>query len=494
MSNRLYTAEQVRTLDRTAIESLGIAGLVLMQRAGAAAWRVLRARWPRASRVVVICGSGNNGGDGYVLATLAKRDGASVCVVATGTPRADSDAATARADWEAAGGQVLSPAASLPETDVYVDGLFGTGLARPVGGRARELIEQINASGCPVLALDVPSGIDADTGNVLGVALHAAVTVSFVAHKRGLLTGAALDYSGELLLDELGLPDSLYLRFPPDAHVLCARELAIRLAHRPRNAHKGLFGHVLAVGGDHGMGGAIRLAGEAALRVGAGLVSIATRHEHVTAINAARPELMAHALETDNELAALLKRASVLALGPGLGDSDWSKRLWRAALDAGLPCVLDADGLNLLAVESSTLPEQTVLTPHPGEAARLLGCATSDIGHDRFAAARELASRHGSVVVLKGAGSLTANPQGEIAVCPWGNPGMASGGMGDVLTGVIAGLMAQGLKAWPAAQLGVALHAQAGDSAAAQGGQAGLLASDLFGHLRRLRNGMASDV
>jgi NAD(P)H-hydrate epimerase len=338
-----------------------------------------------------------------------------------------------------------------------------------------------------VLALDVPSGANPDSGDVPGVAVRATATLSFIARKRGLYTGVATSYAGNTALDTLGLLMEMYTSSPGDAHLLDMAVLRGWLRPRPRDAHKGAFGHVLAIGGDIGMGGAIRLTGEAALRVGAGLVSVATQAEHITALNAARPELMAHAVAGIQELQALIERANVVAIGPGLGQRAWGHELWRTAIVAGKPLVLDADGLNLLARERLDLPAQTVLTPHPGEAARLLDTDTQTIARDRFAVVRELAKRHHAIVVLKGAGSLIANPRGEVAVCAWGNPGMATGGMGDVLTGVIAGLLAQGLDAWRAAQLGVALHAQAGD-AAAVAGEAGLIASDLFEPLRRLRN------
>jgi len=248
---------------------------------------------------------------------------------------------------------------------------------------------------------------------------------------------------------------------------------------------------VLAIGGDLGAGGAARLCGEAAARVGAGLVSIATREANVGAILSARPELMPQGVHVPRNLEPLLARASVLAVGPGLGQDEWGRGLWNAALDAGKPLVLDADGLNMLAAAAPrALPSACVLTPHPGEAARLLGIATAEIQADRFKAARALAQKYRAVVVLKGAGSLIAGPDGQMTVCPWGNPGMASGGMGDVLTGVIAGLLAQGLGAWDAACLGVGLHARAGDLAA-RAGERGLLASDLFPYLRALVNGRA---
>jgi ADP-dependent NAD(P)H-hydrate dehydratase / NAD(P)H-hydrate epimerase len=501
MSIRLYTAAQVRALDRSAIDGYGIPGYTLMQRAADAAWRILRRRWPQARNIAVLCGPGNNGGDGYVLARLAREEGFDVMVMALDDRHLedrhredrhdDGDAALARKDWLGAGGQTLSSSAGLPPADVYVDALFGTGLTRPVDGAARALIETLNERNSAVLALDIPSGLSADTGDAHAVAVHAAVTTTFVAHKRGLFTGDAADYCGELILDTLGLPDTLYTNYPSDAQLLDVREMMRWLPARARNAHKGKYGHVLAIGGDSGMGGAIRLAGEAALRVGAGLVSVATRSEHISALNAARPELMAHAVSDAAALTPLLQRANVLALGPGLGQSAWSKTLFAAALSADKSCVIDADALNLLAGDPRPLPKQTVLTPHPGEAARLLGADTSEIGHDRFAAVREIARRYNAVVVLKGAGSLIATPQGEVAVCPWGNPGMASGGMGDVLTGVVAGLLAQGLESWQAACLGVALHAQAGDIAALSG-EAGMIASDLFVPLRKLRNGLSS--
>jgi len=486
----LYTVAQVRAFDRAAIATHGIAGYDLMQRAAAAAFAYLRAKWPQARRIVVVCGSGNNGGDGYVLARLALAGGFDVRVIAAEPARAGGDAARAHADWVGAGGSVLGAGSRLPEGDVYVDALFGIGLTRAPQGSALDLIAQVNGAKGPTLALDVPSGVDADTGNVPGSAVHAAATITFVGRKRGLFTGAARDYCGEVVLDDLAIPAAVFTGARADAGLLVADAIAASLPPRVPNAHKGNFGHVLAIGGDLGFGGAIRLAGEAALRAGAGLVSVATRAGHVGALNAARPELMASGVEGPQELEALLQRATVIALGPGLGQRAWGHALWHTAISAGKPIVLDADGLNLLARDPLSLPANSVLTPHPGEAARLLGCDTHGIAADRFAAVREIARRHQCACVLKGAGTLVASPHGEVGVCPWGNPGMASGGMGDVLTGVIAAMIAQGLDAYDAACVGVALHARAGDVAAREG-EAGLLASDLFGPLRALRNRVA---
>lgn len=483
----LYTAAQVRSIDRHAIDVLGIPGFELMQRAAAAAFASLRRHWPHARRLLLLAGSGNNGGDAFLLGALALREGFAVEAIAA-APASGDDAERARAAFVVAGGRVTAADvdAPFPEADVCVDGLFGTGLSRPVEGISAALIRRLADAARPVLALDIPSGLDANTGTRLGVAVRADVTISFVAWKRGLFTADAADLCGALELATLDLPDAAYAQTEADAELLDGSIDAL-LAPRRHNVNKGSFGHVLVVGGDHGMGGAVRLSGEAALRCGAGLVSIATRAEHVTALNAARPELMAHGVNGADALAALLARATVVAIGPGLGQAAWGGALFDAAVAAGRALVVDADALNRLAKTPCTLPAGSVLTPHPGEAARLLGCTVAEIQSDRFAAARELAKRHAAVVVLKGAGSLIADARGRVSVCRWGNPGMASAGLGDVLTGVVAALLAQGLDAWSAARLGVALHARAGDLAAAEG-QRGLIASDLFAPLRRLVN------
>lgn len=489
-SAALHTSAQVRAIDARAVRS-GIDAFELMRRAAAAAFECLRRRWPEARRIGLLAGSGNNGGDAFLLGERALREGLAVEAVALAA-RADGDAARARAMFIAAGGRVVPADAggALIDADVHVDGLFGTGLDRPVHGAAAALIGQLHACGRPVLALDVPSGLDADTGARLGMTVRAAATICFVAWKRGLFTNDAVDCCGALELAGLDLPHPVREGVPADAHLLDA-SLARLLRPRPGNANKSSFGHVLVVGGDTGMGGSVRLAGEAALRCGAGLASVATRHEHVAALNSARPELMGHGVETTTDLVALLERASVVAAGPGLGRGQWGRALLDAVLASGRPQVLDADALNLLAEAPQALPAGTVLTPHPGEAARLLGCSVADVQRDRFAAVRSIAARHAAVVVLKGAGSLVCDPRGELGVCRWGNSGMASGGMGDLLTGVIAALRAQGLDAWGAARLGVAMHARAGDLAAGTTPR-GLLAGDLLAPLRLLANGFSA--
>jgi NAD(P)H-hydrate epimerase len=486
----LYTVGKMRQIDRAALDALGISGNELMRRAASDALRSLRRHWPLARRLRVHCGPGNNGGDGFLLGVLAREAGLQVDVVAL-ADISHGDAASARAAWVDAGGVVHAVDAldDLPEPDLQVDALYGIGLNRAPEATAAALIERINDSDVPVLALDVPSGLDADNGQCPGAAIRADLTVTFIADKRGLHTSRAVDCVGVLELATLGVPAGAFAHVSPDAHLLVAESLP----PRQRQANKGNYGHLLVIGGGKGMAGAVHLAGEAALRAGAGLVSVATRAEHVSAINASRPELMAHGVEGPQTLQPLLERADTLALGPGLGQSAWSHALWLTALDCGKPLVLDADGLNLLAKEPRRFTVPTVLTPHPGEAARLLGRSVDAIECDRFAAARELAARFAAVVVLKGAGSLIADPDGRLDVCPWGNPGMASGGMGDLLTGIVAALLAQGCDAWRAACLGVGLHARAGDVAAREG-ERGLLASDLLAPLRRLGNAVAGEA
>lgn len=469
------------------------AGNALMERAGAAAYAFMRRRWPQARQVGVLCGVGNNGGDGYVLARLARLAGLGVALgPVAGAPRPGSQADAARHGWLVSGGaEEADLHATLAGADVVVDALLGTGLDRPPTGAVADVIGAINACGRPVLALDVPSGLDADTGAAPGAVVGADATVSFVVRKQGLYTGAGRDCCGELAFDDLGVPaDAVATAGPPPAVLLDLDALRAAFAPpRRRGAHKGDFGHVLVLGGDHGYGGAVRLAGAAAARTGAGLTSVATRAAHVPALIAGQPELMARGVDAVADLAPLLARASVLAVGPGLGQGAFGRALWGAALDSGLPLVVDADALNLLAVDPQRR-EDWILTPHPGEAARLLGITSAQVEADRYGAVRALHARYGGVVVLKGAGTLVYDGQAPVGVVPYGNPGMASGGMGDVLTGVIAALRAQRLPALGAAALGACLHAAAADAVAARRGERGLLAGDLLDVLPTLLNGM----
>lgn len=488
-TEHLYTAAQTRALDHCAIHDQGIPGIVLMSRAAQVAFRHLLELWPEPRRIQVLCGTGNNGGDGFLMADLAHKRGIVVTVFQVGNPaKIDGDALLARQQALANGVKIVpfGQEPLVPE-GVIVDALLGTGLGGDVRGVYTDAIDAINTCDSPVLAVDIPSGLCADTGRVLGAAVHADATVTFIGLKRGMFTLQAPDYTGTVYFSDLEIPPEVYAAVPARCQRLELEPLREMLPPRPATAHKGLYGTVLVAGGDYGFAGAAALAAEAALRCGAGLVQVATRAEHVAALVARTPEVMPRTIHGAADFAPMLASADVLVVGPGLGRSPWSIELLLGALASGKPLVLDADGLNLLAagVPGEVAPAvDRILTPHPGEAARLLGCSTADVQSDRFVAVLALQRRYGGVVVLKGNGTLVSNGE-DTLLCDYGNPGMASGGMGDVLSGVIGALLAQHLPPLEAAALGVCLHGAAADIAAADG-QRGLAASDLIPHLRSL--------
>ena len=485
----LYSAAGTRELDRRAIEG-GIAGERLMDRAGNAAFAVLRRNWPDARRILVLCGAGNNGGDGWVVARLAREAGLQPLVHAlVPQERLSGDARTMAERACQEGVEVTSELPAPADFDLIVDAMLGTGISGAPREAFARAIEEVNAAEPPVLAIDIPSGLNADTGAAEGVVLQAEATVTFIGVKQGLLTGRGPGCAGRIYFDGLRVPASVYEQVPAS----CSRPdtAEAELPRRARDAHKGHFGHVLVMGGDHGFAGAAAMAAQAAARTGAGLVSVATRAEHCAPLLVRQPELMAHGIETPADMQALLERATVVVAGPGLGTSPWGSALLEAALDSGHPLVLDADALNLLAMRDR-LPTlaNAVLTPHPGEAARLLGTDTARIQQDRFAALAELVERTGATVLLKGAGTLAGSASlPRPALISFGNPGMASGGMGDVLSGIVAGLLAQGLAPDRAAVSAAVLHAVAADFCASENGERGLLATDLLAWIRTLING-----
>ncbi len=483
-TRNVFTASEVRAFDRRAIGEFSIPGIRLMHRAGRAAFDVLRSRWPKARALSVICGSGNNAGDGYVVAGCAKDAGFDVQLVPVGDPRKLSGEAlqACRFAQDRLGGFEQQLDGWAVGGDVVVDALLGTGAKGAVRRPYQAAIDRINGAGRPVLALDLPSGVDADTGGLLTAhPVCADVTVTFVATKLGLVTGDAVDFVGELHLDDLEVPAAVFDK--AGVRVLAGAGLASLT--RRRGAHKGDFGRLLIVGGETDMGGAVLLAGEAALRTGAGLVTIATRSENRAAILARRPELMVRGVEDPEDLADLVQRASAVAVGPGLGRDGWGAGLLEAVAAAAKPMVLDADGLNIVADRGMNLPSATVITPHPGEAGRLLGETTTWIQANRPEAAARLSKGNcsGVTAVLKGAGTLIASQGGVESVCLAGNPGMATAGSGDVLTGIVGALLARGMTRLEAAELGVWLHARAGDEARA-GETRELIAGDLIRTLR----------
>jgi len=489
----LYRAEQVRELDRIAIDQHDISGFTLMRRAAKAAFDVLLAQYPELGRLIIFCGAGNNGGDGYAMASLARQRGIDVELIECGdAAKISGDALQAKQHALQDGVTMIKFSPNLQlEQGVIVDSLLGTGLSGDVRGVAAEAIAVINCCALPVLAMDIPSGLCSDTGRVLGSAVSADHTVSFIGLKQGLLTGSGPDYAGAVHFHDLSVPATVFQQVASNSERLVLSELLARLPKRQASAHKGHFGHVMVTGGDTGMAGAAAMASQAACRVGAGLVSCATRPEHIAAIVSRCPEVMAHGVISGQEIEPLLSSASVVVVGPGLGQGAWAEQLLQKVAALTVPLVVDADALNLLAAGRAVKTRQRdnwILTPHPGEAARLLGCSTAEIQQDRFAAVTALQQRYGGTVILKGAGTLVADGESDqVALCTYGNPGMAAGGMGDILTGVLGALLAQGFSPASAARLGVCLHAVAGDRAA-MGGQRGMIATDLLPHLRTLMN------
>jgi NAD(P)H-hydrate epimerase len=446
---------------------------------------------------MVFCGGGNNGGDGYILARLVREAGFAVTVCALKSADALSgDAAIAAQRWHAAGGQTRPwPVHDLSHYDVVVDALFGTGLDRAPQDDYAMAIGIMNAAGKPLIAVDIPSGLNADSGTIMGTAVVADLTVTFIGHKRGLYTADGPDYCGNIQFSSLQTPDSVRNSVSDSGILLRENMIADYLQPRRRNSHKGSYGWVLGIGGNSSMSGAVRLCGEAALRSGAGKVTLATSPDHAALVNLTCPELMVRGVRRGKQLQTLLGQVNVVVIGTGLGQTSWSENLFKTCMKTDLPIVLDADGLNILARlhpqmgQSKVLPRgHWILTPHPAEAGRLLGCGAGEVQQDRVGVAIKLAKRFDATIVLKGCGTVIADATGRYAICPLGNPGMASAGTGDVLAGVIAALVAQRLDLWAAATIGVVAHARAGDLAAGDMGERGLIASDIIARLPAVLN------
>lgn len=483
----IYFSHEIRQLEQIALNS-GAADL--MERAGLATAILARELLAGKTSVLVIAGPGNNGGDALVAARHLKAGWLKVTVVFTGeAAKLPADAANALRAWREAGGELLDTIPANGKWDLVIDGLFGIGLARELSGRHLELVQEINRLNLPVLALDVPSGLDADAGQTFRAAVRASHTLSFIALKPGLLTAYGPDYCGEIHVDTLGIDPATLLQ--PSGWLLEKNEVAAALQPRPRNSHKGLLGSVGILGGAPAMCGAALLAGRAALKLGAGRVYVALLADAAPAVDMSQPELM---LCTPEKLFQL-DHLSCLAVGPGLGQSPQAIQWLRQALETELPLVLDADALNLLATHND-LQELTknrkggtILTPHPAEAARLLSNTTHGIQQERVTSAVKLAKRFNSLVVLKGAGSVCATPKGEWFINLTGNPGMSSAGMGDVLSGMVAALIAQRLTPQSALLLAVYLHGAAADDLVEQGiGPIGLTASEVTEAARTLLN------
>jgi NAD(P)H-hydrate epimerase len=480
----LVNAQESRDLDGLVARHLGISGFELMQRAGQAAFDLLIERMPETDAISVFCGKGNNAGDGYLIAALAKRLGMRVQLFQIDPGALTGDAALAR-DYAAENGVRVAQPDEAISGQVVVDALLGTGLKGELREPYATAVARINEHPGLVLAVDLPTGVETDTGAVRTIAVVADLTVTFIADKIGLRTGAAKSYTGKVVLRSLEAPETAHPKGIP--YLTCDD---FDVAALDENAYKHARGHLLVIGGDHNMGGAPLLSGEAALRTGAGLVTVATRPEHRTAMLARRPELMVIDATDDDLFSQVLARADAVAIGPGLGSSSWAQDLIARMQEHDIPLLVDADGLRLW--DSSARTGGLVLTPHAGEAAALLNVPVSAVSEDRIGAAVTLSQQYGAAVILKGAGSVVAMPdEGDhmlpeplrsrrLGICAHGNPGMASAGMGDALSGISGALLAEGCSAGYAAAWGMCLHSWCGDQAAQRVGQRALLASDVI--------------
>jgi len=506
---KIVTGTQMQTLDRRTVTEARVPSLILMERAGAGAANFIQHRYgpPRGKTVTILCGKGNNGGDGLVVARLLRQLQARVTVFLL-APATDlsRDARVMYRRWLRAGGKsATKPFRSsqqaeptLTSSDLIVDALFGTGLSANVTGPYCEAIQLMNKAGKPIIAIDMPSGIHADDGTLLGKAVNATATVTFGLPKLGLYVGAGIDHAGTIHVVDIGIPSAYTDALDSRTIVITKGLVADALPARPTSSHKGTYGHAGILAGSVGKTGAAALAAQAALRVGTGLVTVAVpssvndivEAKLLEAMTLPLPETKARTLARSafDRVLAFMQARTAIAIGPGLSTHPETVELVQSLMKhLDRPTVLDADALNALASRASLLTEckiPPILTPHPGEMARLEVEATSQsVNADRIGTARRFARERGVYLVLKGARTVIARPDGLLAICPTGNPGMATAGTGDVLTGMIVGLLAQGLQAWEAACAATYLHGAAGDLAAQQLGQAGMLAGDLIAHI-----------
>jgi NAD(P)H-hydrate epimerase len=503
LAHKIVSSEQVKTKEPKAANIAGCSMFELMQRAGEAAFQTLRKEWPKAQNIIVVAGNGNNAGDGYVLAKLALNWGMAVIVVCQDPKRSlQGDAKQAQLDWQNMGGETQQfTEQNYAQFDVIVDALLGTGVNGEVNSIFQPVIKEINKSSIPVLSIDLPSGMHANTGQALPICVGADVTVTFIAIKPGLVSGAGKEFCGKLNFADLAVGTEFFSIANSETQLVDWQMLQ-PLKARPTNGNKGSFGKLLCIGGNQGMPGAIRLTAESALRCGVGLVKVYCHESSSLAISTGRPEIMLD----HKDLEAALHWCTHIVIGPGLGQDDWAhqqfSRLFAHLKLHPKPLVIDADGLNLLATMQddadllnilAQLPA-LVLTPHPGEASRLLQCNIAKIENNRYLNSTNIAHKYTSICVLKGAGTIIQtddpNQEPQSWVCKGGNPGMATAGMGDLLTGVIGAFLAQGFTAQQAAVYGVCAHAEAGDRIALQFGQRGMIASDLLQPLRAIVNGL----
>jgi hydroxyethylthiazole kinase-like uncharacterized protein yjeF len=468
----LYTPDAVYRLDKAAVDQDGISEIELMRRAGESVWKEISSRWPQVSKISVLAGSGNNGGDAFVVALCARAHAVDVQLLVVGDLSKQSRTSRYfRDQWHETGGETTPWQQQLLTGELIVDGLLGIGLKRDLDQDLQRLIQSVNSNPVPCVAIDLPSGLNGMTGNPQPLAIMADLTVTFIGVKTGHKIAQGPDHCGELIFEDLGISTATLQSVPASLAVIESCHLP---AQRRKDSHKNHFGHVLVIGGNQGMSGAVTLAARAALRSGAGMVT-ALVHPKCQSHLAFVPEVMVHAWDA---LESMILKASVILVGPGLGTDSETTRMLHLLQKARQPMVIDADALQADFLKSLNSTE-VVITPHPGEAARLLGCSTAEIQQDRISSCRQLVEAFGASCVLKGSGSLVAS-QEKMEINIRGNAGMASAGMGDVLSGIIAAFLGQGLDPYEAVRTAVYLHAICAEQFAIEGDQIGLMASDII--------------
>ena len=480
----IFSSDEGRQIDRRATGLGEFEDGKLMRAAGRAAFQLIQELWPAARSIAICCGPGNNGGDGFVVAEAAALSGFRVDIWSFGAPQGPEACQAFRRTRELGLPFIDVNSESIFEVDLIVDGILGTGMKREPDGSILEGIRKINRAQKPVLALDIPTGLNADSGAVANEAVCATATISFVSLSPGIFMGNGPYRCGRLFFADLDLPEALFAGIQPVCRRITVDDIVKRCSDLPIPSHKGEAGHLLVIGGASGMSGAVRLTAEAALRAGAGSVTVATEKDHAPFVNIGRPELMVYGVSRGRELLPLFEAATDIVVGPGLGRSEWSQDLMAVVLDSGLPLVVDADGLALLAKEG-ICKEGWILTPHPGEAGTLLHGSTREVQDDRVGAVKRIQEAYGGVCVLKGAGTLVGAGGPDLLLCDRGNYGMASAGMGDLLSGIIGALLAQGADLYSAAVCGTWIHSTAADLASA-GGKRGMVAKDLLPFVRQL--------
>jgi NAD(P)H-hydrate epimerase len=501
----------MRELDRKTIQEIGIPGAVLMENAGRGTFDAILRFFPEITngKVAVIAGGGNNGGDGFVIARYLLKRGIPVSVyLFTAKEKIQGDAARNLMVYRNSGGAIQevtdeqdwkSAFHRIKGAQLIVDALFGTGLSSEISGLHFRVIEDLNAGSVPIVSVDVPSGIDASTGKVLGIAVKAARTCTFGLPKRGLVIFPGVLYAGKLDVIDIGIPQSVITDAHAQEHLLEEKEFQGSIPARDPESHKGAYGHAFILAGSPGKTGAAALAGQAAMRVGAGLVTIGTPAQLNPILEIKVTEVMTEPLPDDatgfldmsslQRVTELLPGKAVVAIGPGISDREETARLVHKTIEAvTVPMVIDADGLNAIARAPEVLKKAhapVVLTPHPGEMARLMSTTTQAVQADRIGTAKRFAGDYGVIVILKGARTIIAEPGGHVYINPTGNPGMASGGMGDVLTGMISGFLAQGLDPVFSARISVFMHGLIADEVASRIGPVGIIAADIIDEIQR---------